>query len=49
VADVYKEVRSIKKVADHFSWPEYLVKCSLAYAKAFPEEIAAQRSAEVTV
>jgi hypothetical protein len=44
--DVYKEAGSIKKVADHFNWPEYLVKCALDYAKAFPGEIAEQRVTE---
>jgi hypothetical protein len=47
VLDVYSEVESVAKTADHFSWPEYLVKCALAFAKAFPAEIAAQRAAEV--
>jgi hypothetical protein len=47
VKDVYKEAKSIARTADHFGWPEYLVKCALAYAKEFPREIAAQRKAEV--
>jgi uncharacterized protein (DUF433 family) len=47
VLDVQKEAKSISRTADHFGWPEYLVKCALAYAKAFPSEIAAQREAEV--
>jgi uncharacterized protein (DUF433 family) len=47
VVDAFKEIGSIKKVADHFNWPEYRVKCALEYAKTFPAEIAAQRSAEV--
>jgi len=47
VVDVYKEAKSIVKTADHFSWPDYLVKCALAYAKAFAVEMAAQREAEV--
>jgi len=47
VADVYREMKSISKTAAHFGWPDYLIKCSLAYAKAFPNEIAAQRQAEV--
>ncbi len=46
VADVYREAKSISRTADHFGWPEYLVKCALAYAKQYPEEIAAQRQAE---
>ena len=47
VLDVYREAKTISRTADHFGWPEYLVKCALAYAKAFPEEVAAQRAAEV--
>ena len=47
VVDVYREAKSISRTADHFSWPEHLVKCALAYAKAYPEEVAAQREAEV--
>lgn len=47
VADVYREAKSIAKTADHFSWPEYLVKSALAYAKAYPAEVAKQRAAEI--
>ena len=47
VADVHKEAKSIARTADHFGWPEYLVKCALAYAEQYPSEIAAQRQAEV--
>jgi hypothetical protein len=47
VLDVFREAKSVARTADHFGWPDYLVKCALAYAKAFPEEIAAQRQAEV--
>ena len=47
VVDVYHEAKSVSRTADHFSWPEYLVKCALAYAKQYPDEIAAQRQAEV--
>ena len=47
VVDVYKEAKTIIRTADHFSWPEYLVKCALAYAKAYPKEVTAQRDAEV--
>ncbi len=46
VADVYREAKSISRTADHFGWPEYLVKCALAYARQYPEEIAATRQAE---
>src|SRR5689334_19282195 len=47
VVDVHREAKSISRTADHFSWPEYLVKCALAYAKQYPGEIAAQRQSEV--
>src|SRR5438874_3917517 len=29
VMDVYKEAKSIARTADHFGWPDYLVKCAL--------------------
>jgi uncharacterized protein (DUF433 family) len=47
VVDVYREGKTIARTADHFGWPDYLVKCALAYAKAFPDEIAAERETEV--
>jgi uncharacterized protein (DUF433 family) len=47
VVELYREAKSIAKTSDHFGWPEYLVKCALAYSRAFPAEIAAQREAEV--
>jgi uncharacterized protein (DUF433 family) len=47
VLDVYREAKTIAKTADHFGWPDYLVKCALAYVKALPSEIAQQRQAEV--
>src|SRR5215831_1169844 len=47
VLDVYREARSIARAADHFGWPEYLVKCALAYGRAYPDEIASQRESEV--
>jgi len=47
VVDVNREARSIARTADHFGWPDYLVKCALAYAKQYPEEIAAHRQSEV--
>jgi len=46
VLDVYREAKTIGKTAEHFGWPDYLVKCALAYAKAYPDEIAEQRTAE---
>jgi uncharacterized protein (DUF433 family) len=47
VVDVYQEARSIARTADHFGWPDYLVKCALAYAREFPDAIATQRASEV--
>ena len=47
VVDVHREAKSIARTADHFGWPDYLVKCALAYAKEFPDETSAQRKAEV--
>jgi hypothetical protein len=47
VLDVYGEAKSITRTADHFGWPDYLVKCALAYARAHPDQIMAQREAEV--
>ncbi len=46
VADVYAEVKTLEKTADHFRWPVILVKRALAYAKAFPEEIERSREGE---
>ena len=48
VLDVYREAKSIARTADHFGWPDYLVKCALAYARQYPGEIAAQRESEVS-
>jgi len=47
VVDVYLEAKTIARTADHFRWPPALVRCALAYAKAFQNEIAEQRLAEV--
>jgi uncharacterized protein (DUF433 family) len=46
VLGVHREAKSISRTADHFSWPGYLVKCALAFAKQYPDEIAAQQQAE---
>ena len=47
VLDVYGEAKAITRTADHFGWPDYLVKSALAYAKQYSGEVAAQRKAEV--
>ena len=49
VMDAYQEAKTIAKTADHFRWPPALVRCALAYAKAYPKEIAQQREAEAGV
>ena len=45
--DVYREYKDVSKTARHFRWPPALVRCALAYARAFPAAIQAQREAEV--
>ncbi len=47
VLDVYREAKTVRRAAEHFGWPDYLVKCALAYAKACPDEVAEDRQAEV--
>jgi uncharacterized protein (DUF433 family) len=47
VVDAHRELKSVSRTAGHFSWPDYLVKCALAYAKSFPDEIVEHRKAEV--
>ena len=47
VADVHREVRAVGKTAEHFRWPPSLVRCALAFVKAFPKEIDQQRQAEI--
>jgi hypothetical protein len=47
VCDVYREAKSVARTASHFNWPEHLVKSALAYARAFPKAVAAEREAEV--
>ena len=47
VLDVYREAKAIGRTADHFTWPDYLVKCALAYGQAFPAAVAKHRRAEV--
>lgn len=46
VLSLYEETKSIEKSAGHFRWPRVLVTRALAYAKAFPEEIARSREGE---
>ncbi len=46
VVDVLAEVKTITKAAHHFRWPPALLRCAIAFAKAFPKLIAEQRRAE---
>ena len=48
VLDVYREAKSIARTADHFSWPDHLVKCALAFAREHSREISAQHKAEMS-
>jgi len=46
VVEVYREAKTVARTARHFKWTAALVRCALAYAKAYPDEIARQRDAE---
>jgi hypothetical protein len=46
VEDVHSETGIVETTARHFRWSPALVRCALAFASAFPDEVAAQRSAE---
>ena len=46
VEEVYDEAKTVARTASHFRWTAALVRCALAYAKAYPNEIAQQRGAE---
>ena len=47
VVDVVHGLNTAVKAADHFHWPPALVRCAMAFAKAFPGDIDRQRQAEV--
>jgi uncharacterized protein (DUF433 family) len=49
VVDAYDEAKTTAKTASHFRWAPALVRCALAYANAYPNDIARQRQAEVGV
>ena len=46
VEDAHRETKNVEKTARHFRWPPSVVRCALAFAKAFPDEVSAQRTAE---
>jgi uncharacterized protein (DUF433 family) len=47
VVEVYREAKTVAKTAQHFRWPPALVRCALAFAKAFSLEVEQQRQAEI--
>ncbi len=47
VVDVYGEAKTVARTAGHFRWPPALVRCALAYARAYPKEIERQRETEL--
>jgi len=47
VVEAHHEAKTIARTAAHFRWAPALVRCALAYARAYPDEIAQQRAAEV--
>jgi uncharacterized protein (DUF433 family) len=47
VVEVQQEIKTVAKTAAHFGWPPALVRCALAYARAFPDAIEQQRQSEV--
>lgn len=49
VVAVHQAAGTIVKTASYFRWPPELVRCALAYAKAFSNEISQQRDAEAGV
>ena len=46
VVAVYNEAKTIARTADHFRWTPALVRCAMAYAKDYPQEIEKQQEAE---
>jgi uncharacterized protein (DUF433 family) len=47
VVEVYHGAKTIAKTAQHFRWPPALVRCALAFARAFAVEVEQQRQAEI--
>ena len=47
VVEVYNKAKTIARTAAHFRWPPSLVRCALAYARAYPGQIVQDRAAEV--
>ena len=49
VVAAQREAGTIAKTAAHFRWPPALVRCALAFARAYPADIERQREAETGV
>jgi uncharacterized protein (DUF433 family) len=48
VVEAHHEAKTIARTAAHFRWAPALVRCALAFARAYPNEIAQQRMAEAS-
>jgi hypothetical protein len=46
VEDVHRQAKTVAKTAEHFRWPAALVRCALAYATAYPDDIKKQQEVE---
>ena len=46
VVDANRQAKGVARTAEHFRWPSALVRCALAYARAYPKEIEQQRETE---
>jgi len=47
VLEVFGELKTVAKTAQHFRWPPALVRSALAFAKEFDAEVQQQRLAEI--
>src|SRR5256885_8311013 len=39
VVDVNRQAKGVARTAEHLRWPPALVRCALAYARAYPKEM----------
>jgi hypothetical protein len=49
VEDVLRETGDVERTARHFRWPPGVVRCALAFASAFPEEVSARSPQSASV
>lgn len=47
VVEAHREAKTIARTSEHFRWTPALVRCALAYARAYPGDIEQQREVEV--